>query len=453
MLAGLAEDSHILHRLICRLAPSQGGSGLLCFHKRIVEAVGAGKSGCFALRNCVRFRKIDFLRGDIGNRLQHQARRVAVRVSKAAESHNLACLVVLQRGIGHAIQPAHQRGGHRVACASQAHSRALVVSLRKQAIERLEVLALVQRHRGPCRSGIRSRIVVCRLNLQHTRRSGLALCSLRIGKPDAVHLKAARRAVFHNELIEPGHNRALDLDDLSIERRGALQNRADSCVNSLGKNSAGARANKQGQHKYTLHRNLSSRSRSCTDNENMVVMGPPLKGTGKNITQQPVFSPPPVTEPPSSGSQSTHRSEPPAGPAAEPRYPAPGRGKRGCRISPPGPSSPAPAAPESSVGPPCTPAPAPATLCSGPPPIGLWFRLWPSGRGSTEPSVRGSSAASGRPCPPPAVSRAKCPLPAARNRSRGPGRTPHPCPAARSRAPSPPQTPYTRQNCGRPERP
>src|ERR1039458_8356254 len=30
-------------------------------------------------------------------------------------------------------------------------------------------------------------------------------------------------------------------------------------------------------------------------NENMAVMGPPLKGTGKNITQQPVFSPPPFT--------------------------------------------------------------------------------------------------------------------------------------------------------------
>jgi hypothetical protein len=91
------------------------------------------------------------------------------------------------------------------------------------------------------------------LHLHYRDGARLALCALRIGKPDSIHLQAARAAVFHHEVIESGYDCAFDPNDLPIERLGTFEDRANGCVDGLGINRGGTSTSEKDEGKDTFH--------------------------------------------------------------------------------------------------------------------------------------------------------------------------------------------------------
>ncbi len=156
---------------------------------------------------------------------------------------------------------------HRVPRAAQAHDPALVVRLRQQAVELLEVLALVQRYRRPCGRGIGSGKVVRRLHLQNGHRARLALCPLRIRKPDAIHRVPARAAgSFTMNSSNPATTVPLMRTILPSNDFGFFTI-AQTVVSTAWACSPQAHAKtKSAKTKKRFIGNLSTRCRHCTDN-------------------------------------------------------------------------------------------------------------------------------------------------------------------------------------------
>ena len=185
--------------------------------------------------------EVDRLGGYVGDRLEHQARRIRIEIAEAAEGGDFAAGIARERGIGHAVEAAHQRGLYLVALASQAQSVGDFMLLRQQGIKLLERLVAGKRDGGARHRRSGAGKIACGDQIHHGNRPGFCLGSWRIGQPDSVHRLAAV-AVADHKLIEACVYRALDAHRFTVKAGWIFQHSTYCCVDCLGKGSTRQRA-------------------------------------------------------------------------------------------------------------------------------------------------------------------------------------------------------------------